>query len=76
MQQAGFTSLTCREVKQTSRVTDARPYREKAYSCLRLIDEYEFQDGLQRLDNDLREGPVEGVSEYVCLWGREAVCLE
>lgn len=61
--------ITQREIKRESRVTDSSPYREKAYSCLRLISDAEYEEGLRRLEYDLKKGPVLKTSEYVCLWG-------
>ena len=66
---AGFINLTTREIRKTSRITDAAPYREKAFSCLRLIDDSQFTEGLRRLEDDLRKGSVQWTSEYVCIWG-------
>lgn len=70
MGQVGFTSLTSREIKKAFLVTDAAPYREKAFSCLRLIGDAQFKMGLQQFVNDLRTGPVQGTSEYICIWGK------
>ncbi len=70
MREAGFVKTACREVRETGLVTDSRPYRERSYSCLRLISEAEFQAGLHRLEEDLRRGPVARISEYVCIWGK------
>jgi hypothetical protein len=39
-------------------------------SGLHLISEEEFEAGLRRLESDLEKGPVEGLSEYVCVWAR------
>jgi len=69
MDQVGFINITSREIKKTSRITDATPYREKAFSCLRLIDDVQFEEGLRLLEEDLRKGPVRVTSEYVCIWG-------
>lgn len=69
MGQVGFTNLATREIKKTSHLADATPCREKAFSCLRLIDDLQFEEGLQRLEEDLRKGPVRMTSEYVCIWG-------
>jgi len=71
MADAGFSSLVSREIIKTSLVTDATPYREKAFSCLRLITEDEFRAGLQRLSDDLLKGSVQETSEYVCIWGKK-----
>jgi SAM-dependent methyltransferase len=69
MGRAGLTNLTLREIKNESRVIDSSPFSEKAYSCLRLIGEAEYQEGLRRLEYDLKKGPVVKTSEYVCIWG-------
>ncbi len=69
MGEAGLTNLTRREIKRESRVTDSSPYREKAYSCLRLISDAEYEEGLRWLEDDLKKGPVLKTSEYVCIWG-------
>jgi SAM-dependent methyltransferase len=66
---AGFVDVAEQQVEFAYQVTDARPYRERAFSCLRLIPEEAFRAGLQRLEQDLRAGPVAGVSRYVLLWG-------
>ncbi len=50
-------------------IVDAAPYRERAFSCLRLIDDVQFEEGLRLLEEDLRKGPVRVTSEYVCIWG-------
>ena len=65
----GLTNLTVREIRHESRLTDPSPYREKAYSCLRLISDAEYEEGLRRLEDDLKKGPVLKTSEYVCIWG-------
>ena len=66
----GFIDIKAREIQETFVVTDATPYREKVFSCLRLITETEFRTGLRRMEDDLKAGPIEGVTEFVCLWGR------
>ena len=69
MDQVGFINITSREIKKTSRIADATPYRERAFSCLRLIDDVQFEEGLRLLEEDLHKGPVRATSEYVCIWG-------
>ena len=59
-----------REIRRRFEVTDATPYRERAFSCLHLIADEEFLSGLRCLEADLGAGSVQGVSGYVCLWGR------
>ena len=70
MDQVGFINLASREIKKTSRIADATPYRERAFSCLRLIDDVQFEAGLRLLEEDLRKGPVRLTSEYMCIWGK------
>lgn len=70
MAAAGFVDIEENEISESFSIKDATAYREKAFSCLHLISENEFQDGLNRLDEDLKRGPVAGVSEFVCLWAR------
>ena len=69
MEQAGFADISEQVVEFRYQLTDARPYREKTFSCLRLIPEDAFRAGLERLERDLLAGPVECVSRYVLLWG-------
>jgi SAM-dependent methyltransferase len=67
---AGFIEITNHELQAPFAITDAAPYREKAFSCLHLVPEDEFQSGLARLEDDLRIAPVTGLEEHACLWGR------
>lgn len=69
MNQAGYVNVTAREIKKTSLTADATPFRERAFSCLRLIDDLQFEKGLRLLEEDLRKGPVRMTSECVCIWG-------
>jgi SAM-dependent methyltransferase len=69
MTEAGFVDIEEHEAYRTFEVADAAPYREKAFSCLHLIAEEEFLAGLQRLETDLKTGPVHGMSGFVFLWG-------
>jgi len=69
MSRAGLTNLTVREIRYESSLTDLSPYREKAYSCLRLIGDAEFRGGLSWLEDDLSKRPLLKTSEYVCIWG-------
>jgi len=69
MQTAGFAVPTTRDVRARFAVTDPAPYRDRAFSCLHMISDAEFAEGLARLEGDLDESPVEGLSESVCLWG-------
>jgi ubiquinone/menaquinone biosynthesis C-methylase UbiE len=68
MAAAGFVDIEEKEIQIQSEITDATPYRDRVFSCLHLISEDEFQRGLQRLEADLKAGPIPGFSAYVCLW--------
>lgn len=69
MTDTGFMNIVERESREAFEVADATSYKERAFSCLHLISEEEFLDGLQRLEADLKKGLVRGVSEFVFLWG-------
>jgi len=71
MASVGFAEIEEGQIKTPYVITDSAPYREKAFSCLHLISEREFQEGLRRLEQDLRRGPVPGLMRYVCVWGRK-----
>lgn len=70
MRKAGFAELRTHEIRAPFAITDCGPYRDRAYSCLHLISDAEFEDGLARLERDLQQGPVAGVKQYVCVWGK------
>lgn len=70
---AGFVDATETNIQRTSQIEDITPYKEKAFSCLHLISQDEFLRGLMRLQEDLKAGPIQRVSAYVCLWGRSPV---
>lgn len=69
MKEAGFSGITESSVEFTYEVTDIQPYRDRCFSCLHLIPEDAFERGIDRLDRDLRTGPIPCVSRYVLLWG-------
>jgi len=71
MAAAGFDNIAEHRVQEEHRVTDLTPYREKAYSCLRLITEEAFADGLRRLEAAMQRGPVTGQAMSLFLWGRK-----
>ena len=51
-------------------ITSTQPFRDRAYSSLHLIPEEAWQAGLERLEQDLAQGPVQGISRYACVWGQ------
>ncbi len=71
MQSAGFADLREEMVEMSSKLSDIRAYREKAFSSLHLISEEGFQRGIERMEADLQRGPIDYISRYVLLWGRK-----
>ena len=69
MGQVGFGEITENTVEYCYQQTDIQPYRDKAFSCLRLISEEAFQSGIERMERDLRTGPIQCVPRYLLLWG-------
>jgi ubiquinone/menaquinone biosynthesis C-methylase UbiE len=75
MEEAGFGRMEETLVEFPYEVTDSSPYAEKAFSALHLISEEAFQRGLERMERDLRGGPIRGVCRYVLLWGSKGSSL-
>ena len=71
MGQVGFGEITENTVEYCYQQTDIQPYRDKAFSCLRLISEEAFQSGIERMERDLRTGPIQCVPRYLLLWGKK-----
>jgi len=71
MTSVGFAEIEESQIEMPYKIVDSTPYGKKAFSCLQLISEKEFQEGLRRLEQDLRMGPVAGLMRYVCVWGRK-----
>ena len=71
MAEAGLASLGAVVVEEPFEVSDAQPYRDKAFSSLHLISEEAWRAGLERLEQALARGPIRGASRYACLWGRK-----
>ncbi|MGL5858927.1 MAG: class I SAM-dependent methyltransferase [Angustibacter sp.] len=70
MSGAGFTEQHEATVSSTYELTDAQRFEEKAFSCLHLIPEEEFQAGVAALRAALAEGPVPGNLRSTVLWGQ------
>jgi SAM-dependent methyltransferase len=70
METAGFRELREEPVEHGYLLTDLQPYRDRAYSTLRLIPEEAWRRGLARLEADMARGPVMCVARYVLLWGQ------
>jgi ubiquinone/menaquinone biosynthesis C-methylase UbiE len=75
MQGAGLRDIEEDLVEFSYEVTDSSPYADQAFSSLYLISEEAFQRGLERMERDLRAGPIPGVSRYVLLWGSKGASL-
>ncbi len=71
MAEAGLAGLDAVLVEEPFEITDARPYRDKAFSSLHLISEEAWRAGIERLEQALACGPIRGASRYACLWGRK-----
>jgi ubiquinone/menaquinone biosynthesis C-methylase UbiE len=71
MAQAGFISTIEKVLSYPYEKKDIKDYKNKAYSCLHMISEEAFLIGLQRLEEDLKNGPIACLSQYVFLWGQK-----
>jgi len=69
MDRVGFGEMTESTVEFAYPLTDIQAYRDKAFSALLLIPEAAFQRGIERMEQDLRTGPIQCVSRYLLLWG-------
>jgi len=69
MKQVGFDTITEIIVEFTYQLTDAQPYRDKAFSSLHIIPEKAFQRGIKHMKQDLNIEPIKCVSRYMLLWG-------
>ena len=69
MERAGFRDRHVRHVSHAYILTDALPYRDKAFSSLHLIDDAAFNRGLARLNEELASGPIPCESLYTVIWG-------
>ena len=67
--EAGFSRLQETMAEFPYSLIDIRRYRDKAFSCLHLIPTEAFERGIQRMEQDLRAGPIPCVSRYLLLWG-------
>jgi ubiquinone/menaquinone biosynthesis C-methylase UbiE len=66
---AGFKTLHEQTAERRYSLTDAVPYRDRAYSVLRLIGDAAFARGLARLEADLaRDGEISCTASYSLLW--------
>ena len=66
--EAGFVELSTMHVCHEYALIDITPYRDRAFSSLRLITDDEFAAGLSRLERDLEVGPIAARSLYTLIW--------
>ena len=69
MERVGFGEIAENTAELAYPLTDIQAYRDKAFSALLLIPEDAFRRGIERMEQDLRAGPIECVSRYLLLWG-------
>lgn len=69
MLQAGFGNIAEETVESASLLTDIGGYRQRAFSCLRLISPAAFDKGIARLEAELSAGPIEAIARHLLLWG-------
>jgi SAM-dependent methyltransferase len=69
MQEAGFAEVAEETVEFAYEVRDIGAFRDRAFSCLRLIPEEAFRRGIGRMERDLLTGPIVGMSRYTLVWG-------
>jgi ubiquinone/menaquinone biosynthesis C-methylase UbiE len=74
LRETGFADFRQEEVRAAKPFSDLTPYRTKVFSCLRLLPEDVFQRGLERLEKDLTNGPIQSVSRYRLLWAKRSGC--
>ena len=68
-QAAGLLELAEHQVEFPFQLTDAQAYRDKAFSSLHLIREEAWRRGLERMEEDLRSGPLPCMSRHALIWG-------
>lgn len=67
---AGFIPQEEVALEEARRITDIEVYRARAFSCLHLISDAAFAEGLQRMEADLaRQGWLPGLIQYLLAWG-------
>jgi ubiquinone/menaquinone biosynthesis C-methylase UbiE len=69
MKAAGFQDIHEELVEFPYMLTSSEAFRRKTYSSLHLISEEAFQRGLERMEADLANGPIQCAARYVLVWG-------
>lgn len=73
---AGFVQLEEQTVEFAGELSDIGPFRDKTYSCLRLISDDAFLCGIARMEDDLQLGPIAWVPRYCLVWGSKPLAGE
>ncbi len=73
MDMAGLETFRVAAVEEQYEITSAQPFRDRAYSSLRLIPVEAWRAGMERLERDLARGPIQGAARYACVWARKPV---
>lgn len=71
LEYAGFEDVNSQAVTFSFLRSDIQDFRAKAYSCLHLISEDCFQQGIERMEAELKKAPIQWDSRYLLLWGRK-----
>jgi len=71
MREAGFVGITTETFESCYKLTDIQSYHDKAYSSLHLISQKAFQKGIERMERNLRKGPIHAVCRYLFVWGKK-----
>jgi ubiquinone/menaquinone biosynthesis C-methylase UbiE len=69
MSSIGYENITEQVVSYEYYLDDISSYEQKVFSALHLITNDEFRDGLDRMKQDLKKGPIKRISRYLLLWG-------
>lgn len=76
MRNAGFVQPEEQTVEFAGELSDIGSFRDKAYSCLRLIPDDAFRRGIARMEDDVRVGPIAWVSRYCIVWGLKPLAAQ
>lgn len=69
MAAAGFKEISESLEQISYELADVQPYRDKAFSALHMISEEAYQRDTDRMEQDLRSGPIRCAARYVLIWG-------
>jgi SAM-dependent methyltransferase len=72
-EQAGFRQVADVVVEFLYSMTDISAYRDKAYSCLHLIPQDAHRRGVECMERDVTQGPIQGNSRYFLLWATKGI---